>query len=343
MLLRVWPDARSNPPPSSHGPSGAAPIKPPHKRPTSSQKCNCSARACRQMSNPANSPLPMVIPAKAGIYWQSHDWPKCGSRPAPGRSGLTLTTGLRALLPFRSCCLPYYPALLCRDPIFIFIFGRGVFWNSGTDAVDGVRRHVRAHPGGRARLSPPRRALPPCRRSRIRSRRASSPRAARSAPGETVWVALHLEMRPGWHVYWRNPGDAGLPPEIAWTLPPGFTAGEIAWPTPERFVVDDIGNYGYAGAVDLLVPITAADPKTSIRAPVRTRAATAPIAAQATWLACADICIPGGAELALALPVAAAPSGPDPATGERCSPLRASGCRERPGWRGRRLPHPARS
>ena len=58
------------------------------------------------------------------------------------------------------------------------------------------------------------------------------------APGETVWVALHLEMRPGWHVYWRNPGDAGLPPEIAWKLPPGFTAGEIAWPTPERFVVD---------------------------------------------------------------------------------------------------------
>src|SRR4051794_21711535 len=77
------------------------------------------------------------------------------------------------------------------------------------------------------------------------------------APGETVWVALHLEMRPGWHVYWRNPGDAGLPTEIAWTLPQGFTAGEIAWPTPERFVVNDIGNYGYAGSVDLLVPITA--------------------------------------------------------------------------------------
>src|SRR4051794_9279024 len=133
------------------------------------------------------------------------------------------------------------------------------------------------------------------------------------SPGETVWVALHLEMRPGWHVYWRNPGDAGLPPEIAWTLPPGFTAGEIAWPTPERFVVNDLGNYGYAGLVDLLVPITAdpktSGPQTSDLAPGR----TAPIRAQATWLACADICIPGGAELALAMPVAAAPSGPDPA------------------------------
>ena len=128
------------------------------------------------------------------------------------------------------------------------------------------------------------------------------------SPGETVWVALHLEMRPGWHVYWRNPGDAGLPPEIAWTLPPGVTAGEIAWPTPERFVANDLGNYGYAGSVDLLAPITA-DYKTSGPTP----GGTAPIRAQATWLACADICIPGGAELALALPIAAAPSGPDPA------------------------------
>ena len=98
------------------------------------------------------------------------------------------------------------------------------------------------------------------RRAAHRGSRQGAPRRrepARSAPGETVWVALHLEMRPGWHVYWRNPGDAGLPPEIAWKLPSGFTAGEIAWPTPERFVDNDqIGNYGYAGSVDLLVPVT---------------------------------------------------------------------------------------
>src|SRR4051794_37648281 len=130
------------------------------------------------------------------------------------------------------------------------------------------------------------------------------------APSETVWVALHLEMQPGWHVYWRNPGDAGLPPEIAWTLPSGFIAGEIAWPTPERFVVDQIGNYGYAGAVDLLVPVTApTDPKASGLTP----GGVVPIAAHATWLVCSDICIPGGADLALTLPVTAASTLPDPA------------------------------
>ncbi len=137
------------------------------------------------------------------------------------------------------------------------------------------------------------------------------------APGETVWVAVHLEMLPGWHVYWRNPGDAGLPPEIAWKLPPGFTAGDIKWPTPERFVVGTIGNYGYQGAVDLLVPITAradvrttapqgSGPKTSGPAP----GIDPPIAAHATWLACAEICIPGEADLTLALRVATAPAAP---------------------------------
>src|SRR2546423_868878 len=82
------------------------------------------------------------------------------------------------------------------------------------------------------------------------------PEAASMAPGTTLWVDLHLDIAPGWHTYWRNPGDAGLPTEIAWTLPAGFTAGDIVWPVPERFVVDGLGNYGYRNSVDLLVRIT---------------------------------------------------------------------------------------
>ncbi len=150
------------------------------------------------------------------------------------------------------------------------------------------------------------------------------------SPGETVWVALHLEMRPGWHVYWRNPGDAGLPPEIAWTLPPGFTAGEIAWPTPERFVVDDIGNYGYAGSVDLLVPITA-DPKASGPPP----GGTAPIAG-AGDLARLRRYLHSGRARSWRLPCLSPPRLPAPTRHRRaCSPLRASVCRFRPGSRRR--------
>jgi thiol:disulfide interchange protein DsbD len=126
------------------------------------------------------------------------------------------------------------------------------------------------------------------------------------APGTTLWVDLHLDIAPGWHTYWRNPGDSGLPTEIAWTLPSGFAAGDIRWPVPERFVTGGIGNYGYSRAVDLLVPIAVPqqlEPGTEAR-----------IAADASWLVCAEICIPGEAKLAFSLPVGAAPVEPDPST-----------------------------
>ena len=67
------------------------------------------------------------------------------------------------------------------------------------------------------------------------------------APASTLWVDLNLRIKPGWHVYWRNPGDSGLPTTIDWQLPSGFSAGNIRWPMPEHFVQSGIGSYGYAG------------------------------------------------------------------------------------------------
>ena len=64
-------------------------------------------------------------------------------------------------------------------------------------------------------------------------------------PGQPLHVALRQQIAPGWHTYWRNPGESGLPTTIDWSLPPGFTAGPIQWPTPERFVVDPVVGYGY--------------------------------------------------------------------------------------------------
>jgi thiol:disulfide interchange protein DsbD len=134
------------------------------------------------------------------------------------------------------------------------------------------------------------------------------PELAAIAPGATLWVDLHLDIAPGWHTYWRNPGDSGLPTEIAWTLPPGFSAGDIVWPVPERFVVEGLGNYGYRDTVDLLIPI-------AVGQDVKPGEA-ARLEAAASWLVCSDICIPGEAKLALALPVAAKPAPPDPAATE---------------------------
>ena len=105
-------------------------------------------------------------------------------------------------------------------------------------------------------------------------------------PGKPFLVALHLHMDAGWHTYWINPGDAGLATAIKWTLPPGFTAGPIQWPTPEVHAMGPLTTYGYAGDVYLLTTIT--PPADVTRAPGQFE-----IKAHATWLVCQEECIPG--------------------------------------------------
>src|SRR5437870_1574840 len=47
------------------------------------------------------------------------------------------------------------------------------------------------------------------------------------APAATLWIDVRFAIKPGWHIYWRNPGDSGLPTAIRWDLPAGFSAGNI--------------------------------------------------------------------------------------------------------------------
>jgi thiol:disulfide interchange protein len=114
--------------------------------------------------------------------------------------------------------------------------------------------------------------------------------------GKPFLVALHLHMDAGWHTYWINPGDAGLATKIDWTLPPGFTAGPIEWPTPELHPMGPLTTYGYAGDVYLLTEITP-PAKVGAKLPFD-------IEAKATWLVCQEECIPGKADLQLKVPAA---------------------------------------
>jgi thiol:disulfide interchange protein DsbD len=75
-------------------------------------------------------------------------------------------------------------------------------------------------------------------------------------PGHPFWVAIHLNIEDEWHVYWKNPGDAGIPLKIEWFLPPGFKAGPLYWPFPEKFTLADMTGFGYQGEVVLLSLIT---------------------------------------------------------------------------------------
>ncbi len=125
---------------------------------------------------------------------------------------------------------------------------------------------------------------------------------ARLVPGETAWVGLHIKTRPGWHTYWRNPGDSGLPPRIAWSLPSGIAAGDIHWPIPEKFAFGPLAGFGYKNETLLMVPL-AVDGGAGI-------GAEAKVTADAKWLVCADVCVPERAVLSLNLPVADRAAGP---------------------------------
>jgi DsbC/DsbD-like thiol-disulfide interchange protein/cytochrome c biogenesis protein CcdA len=117
-------------------------------------------------------------------------------------------------------------------------------------------------------------------------------------PGGEVELAIHMRTRPGWHGYWLNPGDAGLPMEVKWQLPPGFEAGPLRYPVPTRLTIAGIMNYVYEEDYALLV---------RLKVPKDARGVV-PIRASANWLACTDkVCVPENGSFALDLPVGSGP------------------------------------
>lgn len=118
------------------------------------------------------------------------------------------------------------------------------------------------------------------------------------APGQPLWLGLQITHQPEWHTYWKNPGDSGLPTDLAWTLPAGLDAGEIAWPLPKKIPIGTLANYGYEGTVLLPVPVTVAG--TFAPGPL---AKDATIKLRASWLVCRKECIPEEGEFTLQLPI----------------------------------------
>ena len=110
-----------------------------------------------------------------------------------------------------------------------------------------------------------------------------------------VRLGVVLHHQEGWHSYYKDAGDAGLPTELKWTLPPNYSAGEIDWPPPQTFSEGGLTTYGYTGNVTLPVTLhyIAGNTATTQDNTVRVKA---------SWLACKDICIPEQQELTISLP-----------------------------------------
>ena len=129
--------------------------------------------------------------------------------------------------------------------------------------------------------------------------------------GDGFWLAVRIRLADGWHTYWRNPGDAGAPSEVVWTLPAGLAAGPLLWPAPEVIREGSFITFGYEHEAWLLTRVTAA----------AAVANGAEIGADVHWLVCAEICVPQSASLRLTLADDGAPSAEDARELERAVAL----------------------
>jgi DsbC/DsbD-like thiol-disulfide interchange protein len=144
-------------------------------------------------------------------------------------------------------------------------------------------------------------------------------------PGDTWLMALRLVSDPGWHTYWKNPGDAGSATTLEWTLPAGFRAGPILWPTPRRLAEPPLAVYGYEGEVLLLAEVTA--PR-DLRPGRRVT-----LDAHAEWVVCREICLRGDADLSRRLAVAPREATPSQRWGASLRAARAALPPALSGWR----------
>jgi thiol:disulfide interchange protein DsbD len=116
--------------------------------------------------------------------------------------------------------------------------------------------------------------------------------------GKAVWVGLQIAHQPHWHTYWKNAGDSGLPTRLEWSLPAGVTAGDIAWPTPQKINIGSLSNFGYEGTVLLPVPLTI-----SPSFAPGTLADSMEVKLAASWLVCKQECVPQDGSFVLQLPL----------------------------------------
>lgn len=113
-------------------------------------------------------------------------------------------------------------------------------------------------------------------------------------PDTTFTLGVLFKVKPGWHIYWRNPGSSGLATKVTWAIPEGGSNGDTLYPTPWAFTAPgDIVSYGYEDEVLLMTDARVA-PNAS---------GTVEINAKTRWLMCSDRCIPGKQDVSLKIPV----------------------------------------
>lgn len=117
--------------------------------------------------------------------------------------------------------------------------------------------------------------------------------------GDAADAGFYFKLEPGWHIYWKNAGDAGEPPHVKWTLPDGVTAGPLQFPAPKRLPLGPLMDFGYED--EALFPF-------KLNVAQASKPGPAVLHAKVDWLVCQASCIPGKAELEVTRPVSSTPA-----------------------------------
>ena len=117
--------------------------------------------------------------------------------------------------------------------------------------------------------------------------------SARSSVGDAgvLDIGLQVTLKDGWKIYWRSPGDAGVPPVLDWQASDNLEKAEMAWPVPHRFSLFGLETFGYSHEVVFPISVSLADPGEALR-----------LRADLSFLVCEEICIPRQTKLALDIP-----------------------------------------
>lgn len=119
--------------------------------------------------------------------------------------------------------------------------------------------------------------------------------SALKSGGESL-LGLEFKLDPGWHIYWKNPGDSGVQPQVRWTVPAGVHIAPLLWPAPQRIKDHGLVDYGYQGSVVLLAPLNV----------VSGRKGDVQVTANVHWAVCSSTCVMVIAKLSKSIPISTA-------------------------------------
>lgn len=117
------------------------------------------------------------------------------------------------------------------------------------------------------------------------------------APGDSIRLLLNFDLNPSWHLYWKNPGDAGMAPSFDWKLPESVALVSEEWPMPQKFDHEGLITFGYADQLPLIATLKL-DPQF--------KGDVAEFEVELSWVVCSeDTCLPGSQTLHAKIPVGA--------------------------------------